>query len=53
MIDPILKEKGMNDLIGEVAIASVKKAYNIYQEAFTSDQIEARIIRRIEMAMDY
>src|SRR5690606_5205797 len=32
MIDPILKEKGISDLKGEVAIASAKKAYNIYQE---------------------
>lgn len=41
MIDPILKEKGINDLKGEIAIASAKKAYNIYQEVFTGDRFKA------------
>ncbi|MCG2462543.1 transaldolase [Flavobacteriaceae bacterium F89] len=41
MIDPILTEKGINDLKGEVAIASAKKAYSIYQEVFTNDSFKA------------
>src|SRR5690606_25271081 len=41
MIDPILKEKGINDLKGEVAIASAKKAYNLYQEVFATDRFKA------------
>lgn len=41
MIDSILKEKGINDLKGEVAIASAKKAYSIYQDVFTSDRFKA------------
>lgn len=40
MIDPILKGKGMNDLKGEVAIASAKGAYTIYREVFTSDRFK-------------
>ena len=38
MIDPILKEKKMDKLVGEVAIASAKKAYEIYKEIFFSDR---------------
>ncbi len=38
MIDPILKEKKLDDLVGEVAIASAKKAYEIYKEVFFSDR---------------
>jgi len=34
MIDPLLDEKGLNSLKGEVAIASAKKAYQIYKEVF-------------------
>ena len=34
MIDPMLDEKGLNSLKGEVAIASAKKAYQIYKEVF-------------------
>jgi len=40
MIDPILEEKGLKDLKGEVAIASAKKAYQIYQEVFSSDRFK-------------
>lgn len=38
MVDPLLKEKNANDLIGEVAIASAKKAYQIYLEMIASDR---------------
>lgn len=40
MVDPMLKEKGLDDLKGEVAIASAKKAYHIYQEVFSSDRFK-------------
>jgi transaldolase len=39
MIDPILKEKNLNNLVGEIAIASAKKAYEIYKEVFFSDRL--------------
>lgn len=38
LIDPILKEKKLDSLVGEVAIASAKKAYEIYKEVFFSDR---------------
>jgi transaldolase len=38
MIDPLLEKKGLTDLKGEVAIASAKKAYEIYQRVFSSDR---------------
>jgi transaldolase/transaldolase/glucose-6-phosphate isomerase len=38
MVDPILDEKGLGDLKGEVAIASAKKAYEIYKKIFGSDR---------------
>ncbi len=38
MVDPLLDEKGLGDLKGEVAIASAKKAYEIYLEVFSSDR---------------
>lgn len=41
MVDPMLKEKGAEDLKGEVAIASAKKAYQIYKEVFSSDRFKA------------
>ncbi|MDQ2657933.1 MAG: transaldolase, partial [Bacteroidota bacterium] len=37
-IDPMLDDKGLGDLKGEVAIASAKKAYEIYQEVFNSER---------------
>lgn len=40
MIDPVLKEKGLDNLKGEVAIASAKKAYEIYKKAFTGDRFK-------------
>lgn len=41
LVDPQLKEKGLNDLLGEVAIASAKKAYEIYKEVFGSNRFKA------------
>ncbi len=41
MIDPILHEKGLDDLKGEVAIASAKKAYEIYKEVFSDGRFVA------------
>ncbi|SDE46620.1 transaldolase [Pricia antarctica] len=40
MVDPMLEEKGLKDLKGEVAIASAKKAYQIYQEVFSRDRFK-------------
>jgi len=41
LLDPVLKEKGLNQLVGEVAIASAKLAYQIYKEVFESDRFRA------------
>ena len=38
MIDPVLKEKKLDNLVGEVAIASAKKAYEIYKEVFFGER---------------
>ena len=38
MVDPLLDENGLSHLKGEVAIASAKKAYEIYLEVFGSDR---------------
>lgn len=38
LIDPILKEKKLNGMVGEVAIASAKEAYEIYKKVFFSDR---------------
>ena len=40
MVDPMLKEKGADKLVGEVAIASAKKAYQIYLEMIASDRFK-------------
>lgn len=40
LIDPMLDEKGAGDLKGEVAIASAKKAYEIYKRVFGSDRFQ-------------
>ncbi len=40
MVDPMLKEKGADKLVGEVAIASAKKAYQIYLEMISSDRFK-------------
>ena len=41
LVDPMLKEKGADNLVGEVAIASAKKAYQIYLEMIASDRFKA------------
>lgn len=41
LIDPMLEEKGLGDLKGEIAIASAKKAYEIYKEVFSSERFKA------------
>lgn len=38
MVDPILKDKNADDLVGEIAIASAKKAYQIYLDMIASDR---------------
>lgn len=38
LIDPILKEKKLDKLVGEIAIASAKEAYQIYKDMFRSDR---------------
>ncbi|WP_018610901.1 transaldolase [Segetibacter koreensis] len=40
MVDPLLNEKGFNELKGEVAIASAKKAYQIYKRVFSSERFK-------------
>lgn len=40
MVDPMLVEKGLKELKGEVAIASAKKAYQIYREVFSGDRFK-------------
>jgi transaldolase/transaldolase/glucose-6-phosphate isomerase len=38
MLDPVLKEKKLNDMVGEVAIASAKVAYENFKEVFFGDR---------------
>lgn len=38
LVDPILTRYGLDDLKGEVAIASAKKAYELYQQLFGSER---------------
>jgi transaldolase len=40
LIDPLLQEKGLGKFKGQVAIASAKKAYEIYKEVFNSDRFK-------------
>ncbi|HEX5169622.1 MAG TPA: transaldolase [Cyclobacteriaceae bacterium] len=40
MIDPILANKGLTNLKGKVAIASAKKAYQIYREIFNGERFK-------------
>ncbi len=40
LIDPMLEEKGLDNLKGEVAIASAKEAYNIYNEIFKGERFK-------------
>jgi transaldolase len=38
LVDPMLDEKGLTDLKAQVAIASAKKAYEIYKRVFSTDR---------------
>ncbi|WP_121808524.1 transaldolase [Mucilaginibacter kameinonensis] len=38
VVDPIIEAKGEKELYGEVAIASAKKAYEIYKRVFSSER---------------
>jgi transaldolase/transaldolase/glucose-6-phosphate isomerase len=40
LVDPLLDEKGAPELKGEIAIASAKKAYEIYQRVFSGPRWE-------------
>lgn len=40
MTDPILKEKKLDKLVGEVAIASAKVAYHIYKDVFEGERFK-------------
>jgi transaldolase len=40
LVDPMLDEKGLGDLKGEIAIASAKKAYEIYKRVFSGERWE-------------
>jgi transaldolase/transaldolase/glucose-6-phosphate isomerase len=40
IVDPMLEAKGEKDLMGEVAIASAKKAYEIYKRLFSGPRWE-------------
>lgn len=40
LLDPELKLKGFNDLKGQVAIASAKKAYEIYKKVFSGNRFK-------------
>ncbi len=40
LIDPVLKSRGFNDLYGEVAIASARKAYEIYRNTFSGKRFK-------------
>lgn len=40
MVDPLLDKKGLSHLKGEVAIASAKKAYEIYKRVFSSERFK-------------
>lgn len=41
LVDPMLEKKGAKELKGKVAIASAKKAYEIYKEVFFNDRFKA------------
>ena len=40
MVDPMFKEKGAENLVGKIAIASAKKAYQIYLEMISSERFK-------------
>lgn len=40
LVDPVLRERGLNELTGEVAIALAKRAYAIYGRMFESERFK-------------
>lgn len=40
LVDPHLKEKGLDDMAGKVAIASAQQAYSIYEEVFHGERFQ-------------
>lgn len=40
MLDPVLKEKNLNDMVGEVAIASAKVAYENFKTVFFGERFK-------------
>jgi len=40
LVDPMLEEKGVKELEGKIAIASAKKAYEIYKRVFSGERWE-------------
>ncbi|HLL44987.1 MAG TPA: transaldolase [Segetibacter sp.] len=40
IVDPLLVQKGFNDLKGEIAIASAKKAYQMYKKIFCGERFK-------------
>lgn len=40
LIDPVLEENGLSKMKGQVAIASAKKAYEIYKQIFNSERFK-------------
>lgn len=45
MVDPMLEAKGEKDLMGEIAIASAKKAYEIYKRIFSGPRWEKLVAK--------
>jgi transaldolase/transaldolase/glucose-6-phosphate isomerase len=41
LVDPLLADKGLGELKGEVAIASARKAYELWKEVFASERFRA------------
>jgi len=48
LVDPLLDEKGAPELKGEVAIASAKKAYEIYKRVFSGPRWEKLAAQRAQ-----
>ncbi len=40
LLDPVLKNKKLDNLVGEAAVASAKEAYQIYKEVFQSERFK-------------
>lgn len=40
LVDPLLQDKGFSEIKGQVAIASAKKAYQIYKKVFGSERFK-------------